>query len=44
MKKAISILTLLTALTFGPIVSADDWDKVRIGVEGAYPPFQLCNR
>ena len=39
MKKVISILTLLTALTFGPIVSADDWDKVRIGVEGAYPPF-----
>ncbi len=39
MKKVISILTLLTALTFGPFVSADDWDKVRIGVEGAYPPF-----
>ncbi len=41
MKKAISILTLLTALTFGPIVSASDWDKVRIGVEGAYPPFSF---
>lgn len=41
MKKTISILTLLAALTFGPIVSAGDWDKVRIGVEGAYPPFSF---
>ena len=41
MKKTISILTLLTALAFGPIVSAGDWDKVRIGVEGAYPPFSF---
>ena len=41
MKKAISILTLLTVLMFGSIASAGDWDKVRIGVEGAYPPFSF---
>ncbi len=39
MKRAIALLTILTAMTFGAIANAGDWDKIRIGVEGAYPPF-----
>ncbi len=39
MRKAITILTMLSVMAFGSSVSAADWDKIRIGVEGAYPPF-----
>ena len=39
MKKAIKLLTILTAMAFVSFAHADDWDKIRIGVEGAYPPF-----
>ncbi len=34
----VSIVTAL-ALAFAANVSAKDWKKIRIGVEGAYPPF-----
>lgn len=39
MKKLIKVLTILTAMAFASFAFADDWDKIRIGVEGAYPPF-----
>ena len=38
MKKVIKVVTLIIALAYGAAVSAD-WDEIRIGVEGAYPPF-----
>ena len=38
MKKLIAIV-LLTVLFAAGSVCANDWKKVRIGVEGAYPPF-----
>ena len=39
MKKLVIVLAVLVlALTVGT-VQAKDWKKVRIGVEGAYPPF-----
>ena len=39
MKKSISIITVAALVAFGSFVSAKEWDKIRIGVEGAYPPF-----
>ena len=38
MKKLIFALTAATVLSTGN-VSAKEWDSVRIGVEGAYPPY-----
>ncbi|WP_428776018.1 ABC transporter substrate-binding protein [Vibrio sp.] len=38
MKKLIFALTAVAALNAGS-VSAKQWDNVRIGVEGAYPPY-----
>ncbi len=39
MKKAITIVTLSAMMAFASFATAGDWDKIRIGVEGAYPPF-----
>lgn len=38
MKKLIFALTAVAALNAGS-VSAKQWENVRIGVEGAYPPY-----
>ena len=38
MKKLIA-LALLAMMILSTNVSANEWDKIRIGVEGAYPPF-----
>jgi len=38
MKKFLSVLIVLMVFTAGTI-SAKEWKEVRIGVEGAYPPF-----
>ena len=43
MKKFIA-LALLTIMILGTSVSANDWDKIRIGVEGAYPPFSWVEK
>lgn len=42
MKKIIVIL-LLTLAWLGGQVDAKEWKKVRIGVEGAYPPFSMVD-
>ena len=39
MKKVVAILSAVVIATFGSAVVAKDWTKIRIGVEGAYPPF-----
>ena len=39
MKKVVAILSAVVIATFGAAVVAKDWTKIRIGVEGAYPPF-----
>ena len=38
MKKLIT-LALMALMTMGTSVSAKEWKKIRVGVEGAYPPF-----
>ena len=38
MKKLITV-ALLAMMILGTSVSANEWDKIRVGVEGAYPPF-----
>jgi len=38
MKKVIVLVTVAVLLAFGSAY-AKDWKKVRVGVEGAYPPF-----
>ena len=43
MKKLI-ILSLLVLFAFASSVSANEWDKIRIGVEGAYPPFSWVEK
>ena len=43
MKKLI-ILSLLVLFSVVSSVSANDWDKIRIGVEGAYPPFSSVDK
>ena len=43
MKKLI-ILSLLVLFSLVSSVSANDWDKIRIGVEGAYPPFSSVDK
>ena len=43
MKKLI-ILSLLVLFAFASSVSANEWDKIRIGVEGAYPPFSSVEK
>lgn len=39
MKRLFTILASSVAMAFGSFAFAGDWDKIRIGVEGAYPPF-----
>lgn len=39
MKKLLLYVTLITLVLAAGSVWAKDWKKVRIGVEGAYPPF-----
>ena len=43
MKKLIT-LSLLVLSSLVSSVSANDWDKIRIGVEGAYPPFSSVDK
>ena len=43
MKKLIT-LSLLVLFSLVSSVSANDWDKIRIGVEGAYPPFSSVDK
>ena len=38
MKKIISVALMVVLFSVG-IAGAKDWEKVRVGVEGAYPPF-----
>ncbi len=38
-KRFTLIVSTLALMTFGVSVSGADWSKIRIGVEGAYPPF-----
>ena len=40
MKRIVAVLSLLLVMAAGT-VSAKEWKKVRIGVEGAYPPFSF---
>jgi arginine/ornithine transport system substrate-binding protein len=40
MKRVLAVLSLLLVMAAGT-VSAKEWKKVRIGVEGAYPPFSF---
>lgn len=39
MKKFTSVIFALTLMAFGVSAFGGDWSKIRIGVEGAYPPF-----
>ncbi len=39
MKKFVSMLVAVAMASTVSVASAKDWKKVRIGVEGAYPPF-----
>ena len=39
MKKLLIAIGLITLVFAVGTVQAKDWKKVRIGVEGAYPPF-----
>jgi len=43
MKKIALYLTILTLVFAAGSGFAKDWKKVRIGVEGAYPPFSFVN-
>ena len=37
-------LALIALITLVTSVSANEWDKIRIGVEGAYPPFSWIEK
>ena len=39
MKKLLVVFALIVLVFAAGTVQAKDWKKVRIGVEGAYPPF-----
>ncbi len=39
MKKVVKLLAVFVLSGAVSVVSAKEWDKIRIGVEGAYPPF-----
>lgn len=43
MKKFL-IMIALGIVAFGTNVSANEWNKIRIGVEGAYPPFSWIEK
>ncbi len=39
MKKTITVIIAVALMGLGSATFAKEWDKIRIGVEGAYPPF-----
>jgi len=41
MKKILSALIVLSIVFASASVFANDWKKIRVGVEGAYPPFSF---
>jgi len=41
MKKFLSVLIVLCLVLVAGNALANDWKKIRVGVEGAYPPFSL---
>ena len=41
MKKLLSTLIILTIVFAAGNIFAKDWKKIRVGVEGAYPPFSF---
>jgi arginine/ornithine transport system substrate-binding protein len=43
MKKLIAV-AVLAMMILGTSVSANEWNKIRIGVEGAYPPFSSVEK
>jgi len=43
MKKLIAV-AVVAMMMLGTSVSANEWDKIRIGVEGAYPPFSSVEK
>ena len=43
MKKLIAV-AVLAMMILGTSVSANEWNKIRVGVEGAYPPFSWSRR
>ena len=43
MKKFFTMV-LMALITFGTSVSGNEWNKIRIGVEGAYPPFSWIEK
>ncbi len=43
MKKLIAV-AVVTMMILGTSVSANEWNKIRIGVEGAYPPFSKVEK
>ncbi len=43
MKKLLSVLFLASFVFAGSAVQAKDWKKIRLGVEGAYPPFSMVD-
>jgi len=38
------VMVLITCMFFGTSVSGNEWNKIRIGVEGAYPPFSSVEK
>ena len=43
MKKFFAV-AIISLITLGTNVSAKEWNKIRIGVEGAYPPFSSIEK
>ena len=43
MKKLIAV-AVVAMMILGTSVSANEWNKIRIGVEGAYPPFSWVDK
>ena len=43
MKKLIAV-AVVAVMMLGTSVSANEWNKIRIGVEGAYPPFSKVEK
>lgn len=41
MKKVLSAIIILSLVLSAGVVFAKDWKKIRVGVEGAYPPFSF---
>jgi len=39
MKKTITAIIAVALMSLGSVTFAKEWNKIRIGVEGAYPPF-----